>query len=311
MNVQQVSIISNRTDERLEQGYIKPPLFTVEFADSVNVLIDGKDSINVGDDPFNFTVDLRTNLYRARFIKVSKCIIPKINNITPFNNQLQIKHDLGTTAVFSLQPAFYNTTTMANELTSKINAQFVIDGIADTVTTAYDPITKTFSISSVGGDNFFIVDSCSFYTNGKYCCALPAEPLASAPSASTIYGSMAGLIYTRYLTVHSAQLNYYSFGDSLTSDSQQGGDIIAILNCCSIYTPQDYDISFQFAGNYSVIDTPDSPQINIVNSQKNLHSIIDIQVKDEYGNSAQEMMNIGAPYPENTLGITIFLDISF
>ena len=231
MNAQPVSIISNRTNERLEQGYEKPCLFTVEFGDSVNVLIDGKDAINGSDNPFNFTVDLRTNLYRVRNIKVSKCIIPKINNITPFNNSIQIKHALGTTSVFTLQPAFYNTTTLSNELTTKINAQFVIDGIVDTVTTTYDPITKTFSISSVGGNNMFIVDTSTFYLYGKYCCAFPAEPVANAPSSSVIYGSMAGMIYTRYLTVHSEQLNYYSFGDSLTSDSQQGQDIISNFRC--------------------------------------------------------------------------------
>lgn len=311
MSVQPVSIISNRTNERLEQGYEKPPLFTIEYGDSVNVLVDGKDSINASDDPFNFTVDLRSNLYRARSIKVSKCIIPKINNITSFNNTLQIKHDLGTTSTFTLQPAFYNSTTLSNEITTKINAQFVIDGIADTVTTTYDPITKTFSITSVGGNNMFIVDTCSFYLRGKYCCAFPAEAVANVPSSSTIYGSMAGMIYSRYLTVHSSQLNYYSFGDSLTSDSQQGQDIIAILDACSIYNEGDYDVSVQFAGNYSVIKTPDAPQINIVNTQKNMHSRVDIQVKSEYGDDMQDVMNLGSPYPENSLGITLWLKITF
>ena len=79
---------------------------------------------------------------------------------------------------------------------------------------------------------------------------------------------MAGMIYTRYLTIHSAQINYYSFGDSLTSDSLQGGNIIAIIDVCSIYNNGDYSVSVQFAGNYSVIKTNDSPQINIVNTQK-------------------------------------------
>jgi hypothetical protein len=310
MNVQQVSIISNRTNQRLEEGYEKPPLFTVEYGDSVNVLIDGKDAITF-TSPFDFVVDLRTNITRARYIQVSKCIIPKINNITPFNNAIQIKHDLGTTSVFYLQPAFYNTTTMANEITSKINAQFVIDGIADTVSTTYDPITKSFSISSVGGNNFFIIDSCSFYTRGQYCCALPAEPVANVPSTDTIYGSMAGMIYTRYLTVHSERLNSESYASTLTSDPTQGQDIIAILDVCSIYNQGDYDVSVQFAGNYSAIETPNAPQINIVNTQKNMHPIIDIWVQDEYGSDLQDVMNLGSPYPENTLGITLWLKISF
>ena len=90
MNKTLVSIISNRQDENIQTGYDKPPLFCVEKPDTCNVLIDGKDGVNAGDDPFNFTVDLRTNLYRVRSIRVSKCIIPKINNITPYNNTLKI-----------------------------------------------------------------------------------------------------------------------------------------------------------------------------------------------------------------------------
>ena len=311
MSVTRVSIISNRQDEQIEQGYNKPPLFCVEKPDSCNVLIDSKDGINGDDDPFNFTVDLRTNLYRVRSVRVSKCLIPKINNITPFNNTLKIKHALGTTNDFTLQPAFYNSTTLCNELTTKINAEFVARGFADSVTVSYDPVTKSFQIDSVNGDNLFLVNTCSFYTNGMYCCAFEGEPLANAPSKSSIYGSMAGMIYTRYLTVHSGQLNYYSFGDSLTSDSQQGQDIIAILDVCSIYNEGDYDVGVQFAGNYSAIETNNAPQLNLVNTQKNMHPIIDIKVKDEYGNNMQDVMNLGSPYPDNTLGITLWLEIKF
>ena len=307
-----VRILTNRKDEDIETGMSKPPLFCMEEPDSVNILIDGKDSVVLGDDPFNFTIDLRTTLYRARSAKVGKCIIPLINNITPFNNQLQIKHADGfTTAVFSLTPAFYNTTTLSNEITSKINAAYVTAGITDTVTTTFDPITKTFSISSVNSEAFFIVDSCSFITKGKYCAPFESEAVANTPSKTTIYSSMAGMIYTRFLTVHSNQLNYYSYGSSLTSDSQQGQNIIAILDCCSIYNEADFDVGVPFGGNFATIETPSAPQMNVVNSQKNLFSRIDIRVKDEYGNSLQDVMNLGSPYPDNTLGISLWLEVRF
>ena len=62
-----VRILTNRKDEDIETGVSKPPLFCVEEPDSVNILIDGKDSVVPGvDNPFNFTIDLRTTLYRAR-----------------------------------------------------------------------------------------------------------------------------------------------------------------------------------------------------------------------------------------------------
>ena len=51
--------------------------------------------------------------------------------------------------------------------------------------------------------------------------------------------------------------------------------------------------------------------MNVVNTQKNVHPIIDIQCKDEYGQDMQDVMNIGGNYPENTLGITIYLKITF
>lgn len=307
-----VRILTNRKDEDIETGVSKPPLFCVEEPDSVNILIDGKDTINPSDDPFNFTIDLRTTLYRARSAKVGKCIIPLINNITPFNNQLQIKHADGiTTQVFSLTPAFYNTTTLANELTSKINTQYATDGISDTVTTSFDTVTKTFSIQSVNSEAFFIVDSCSFITRGKYCAPFESEPVGNTPSKTTIYSSMAGMLYTRFITVHSNQLNYYSYGSSLTSDSQQGQNIVAILDCCSIYKDSDFDVSVPFAGNFATIETPSAPQLNVVNSQKNLFSRIDIFVRDEYGNNLQDVMNLGSPYPNNTLGISLWLEVRF
>lgn len=307
-----VKILTNRKDDDIETGVSKPPLFCVEEPDSVNILIDGKDSVVPGDDPFNFTIDLRTTLYRARSARVGKCIIPLINNITPFNNQLQIKHADGvTTQLFSLTPSFYNTTTLSNELTAKINAQYAIDGITDSVTTTFDPISKTFSITSVNSEAFFIVNTCSFITKGKYCAPFESEPIGNAPSKTTIYSSMAGLLYTRFLTVHSNQLNYYSYGSSLTSDSQQGQNIIAILDCCSIYNVADFDISVPFGGNFATIETPSAPQLNVVNSQKNLFSRIDIMVKDEYGNPLQNVMNLGSPYPDNTLGISLWLEVRF
>lgn len=306
-----VRILTNRKDEDIETGQNKPPLFCVEEPDSVNVLIDGKDGINATDDPFNFIVALRTNLYRARSARVSKCIIPLINNITPYNNQIQIKHVEGTTAVFTLAPAFYNTTTLSNEITSKINAAYVTAGIVDSVTTAFDPVTKTFSIQSVNTKAFFIIDSCSFITRGKFCAPFESEPVANVPSKTTIYSSMAGMLYTRFLTVHSAQLNYYSYGSSLTSDPQQGQNIIAIVNVCDIYKDADFDVSVPFAGNFASIDTPSAPQLNVTNSQKNMFDRIDIYVRDEYGTNMQSVMNLGSPYPDNTLGISLWLEVKF
>jgi hypothetical protein len=278
----------------------------------VNILIDGKDSITPPTDtPFSFTVDLTANLYRGRSIQALKAIIPKINNVNPYNNTFVIKHDLGTTGNIVLQPAFYNTTSLANELTAKINAAFVAAAIADTVTTAFDSITKTFSITSVGANNFFIVDSGSFITRGRFLAPFESEPLANAPSKSTIYSAQAAMLYTRYITMHSQELNQYAFADSLTSDFAQQTNVIGILDVSNIYDPEDFDAGVPFAGSYKSIVMKDAPQINVVNSQRNMHCVFKVFALDEYGTDLQEIMNLGAPYPANTLGLTLWFSVRF
>jgi hypothetical protein len=306
-----VRIAGNRTDPDIETGMTKPPLFCVEYSDSVNILLDAKDSINpASDNPFNFSVDLKANLYRCRSIKVTKVICPKINNITPFNNQIVIKHALGTTNTMTMTPGLYNTTTLSNEITKVINAGFLAAGIADTVTTVYDPVAKTFSISSVGGLNFFIVNTCNFITRGKYLAGFESQPLADVPTKNIIYSSMAGMLYTRYITVHSSKLTYYSYGDALTSNILQGGDIIAIVNTSDMYNTGDWDIGTQFSGNYATIQTDDASQVNLINTQKNLDSIVDISTRDEWQQNLNQVM-VNGNGASNTLGITIFLKVLF
>jgi hypothetical protein len=243
-----VQLVSNRIDEAIETGAKWPCLVTVENPSSVQILVDSKDSINPGDDPFRFTIDLTTNLYRGRSIRCVKAILPKIPNITVLNNQIQIKHDLGTTAVFSLQPAFYNTSSLSNALTSAINAAFVTAGIGDTVVTSFDPITRTFSITSTGGNNFFIVNTCSFITRGRFMAPFESEDISATPSKSTIYSSAAAMLYTRYITIHSPTIDNYAFSTSITSSFQQQTDIIAIIDATSLPDTTDFDPTIQFTG---------------------------------------------------------------
>lgn len=308
---QPVILVSNRTDESIETGSRWPCLITSEKASSVQLLFDSKDRINPNDDPFRFTVDLTTNLYRARSIQCTKAIIPKIPNVTVFNNQLQIKHDLGTTSVFSLQPAFYNTNSLANALTAAINAALAAASIADTVTTSFNSVTRTFSISSTGGNNFFITSESSFIQRGKFLANFQSKPLADTPTASIIYSGPAALVYTRYITVHSPTLNQYSYSNSLTTSFQQESNIVCILDISNIDDAEDYDPTRAFSGIYKSIDTPDAPQISVLNGQKNFHNIHSFYTLDEYGSPLQSIMNLGDPYPTNELGITMYFKARF
>jgi hypothetical protein len=247
---QPVILLSNRTDEAIETNVRKPCLITTENPDSVQLLIDSKNRVNVTDNPFQFTVDLTTNLYRARSCRCTKAILPKIPNVTYFNNSLQIKHDLGTTATFTIQSAFYNTNSLSNALTAAINAAFAAVPIADTVVTAFDPVTRTFSITSTGCHNFFIAAGCTFITHGRFLAPFESQALASAPTKSTIYSGPAAMVYSRYITVQSPSLNQYSFSNTLTSSFSQQSDIICILDVSNIDNPDDYDPTKAFAGIY-------------------------------------------------------------
>ena len=310
-----IKLYSNRKDEAIETGSDKPPLFCSEDPTSCILLVDSDDRRLSIDTPFKFCVSTGVNLFRPRSIKLSKAILPKINNITPFNNQMQIFHsDLGgtITAVYNLQPAFYNTTTLANEITQKTNAAFLAAGITDTITTSFDSVTKTFSISSVNVEAFYIVNNCSFIERGRYCAPFKSEAIGSIPSTTTIYTSMAGMLYTRSVSIHSLELCAYAYAQSLATNTLLGNNIVAIIDIAAINSPEDFDVSIPFSGNFSSIDTSlSASQINVTNSQKNLYSNITFEVKDEYGENLQDVMNLGGNYPANSLGITMWFLVRF
>lgn len=310
-SAQPVALVSNRTDESIETGARWPCLVQIEYPSSVQLLFDSKDRINPSDDPWNFTVDLTTNLTRARSVQCVRAIVPKIPNVTVFNNTLIIKHQGGTTSAFTLPVAFYNTTSLANALTSAINAAFVAAAIVDTVVTSFDAVTNTFSITSTGGLDFFIVDNCSFITRGTFLAPFESEPLANAPSKSTIYSGPVGMVYSRYITVHSPTLNQYSYSDSLTSSFTQQSDIVCILDISSIEDPVDFDATVPYGGAYKTITTSDAPIISVTNGQKNFHNVQSFFCLDEWGSPVQDIMNLGGNYPANKLGITLYFVARF
>lgn len=306
-----VEIITNSGDNDIETGRILPCLFRVEKPSSTQLLIDSKDRVNPNDTPFNFTVNLSSTLMRSRSIKVVRVIMPKLPNVTVHNNTMLIKHDLGTTAEFTIPPAFYNPTTLSNALTSEINLAFVAAGIVDTVVTAYDQVTKTFSITSTGGNNFFISSTCTFITRGTYLANFESEPIANVPSKSIIYSGPAGMVYTRYVTLHSETLNMNSFAESVTSSSTRPVEVIAILDTTTMAKPEDYDTTKPYSGIYSSVEAVGAPQISTLSGSREIFRFQHLYMLDEYGLDLQQVMTLGAPYNTNQLGISIYLKVLF
>jgi hypothetical protein len=310
-----VKLVGNQQDEDIQTGRSKPPLFTVESPQSIQLVIDGKHSLG-GNNPFSFRATINNNLFRSRLMRVSKVVIPKPPNITPFNNTIKFVSDTGPIFVHTvtLQSAFYNTTTLANEIAKKMTEGSNAD---DIYTAEFDPITRTFQVSLTRlgvPRKFFFVDTCSFITRGIFLAPFESFPELSNPVAvgKTSWNSgVAGMLYTRYAIVSSESLNQYAFSDSRTTTLMLKNNILCVLDLTSIYTPEDYDVGVPFSGVYASITTPDAPHIMVTNPQRNMNDKVDITVQDEYGEDFNACMDMGVDYHTNTLGISIWMEVSF
>lgn len=304
----EVQVLTNQQSDRIKKGEELPFLTQVETGSSVSILVDSKDRIS--GTPSNFRASFRSRIPRVRYIQLEKVIIPKIPNVNPNNYSLQIKHALGTTAVFNLPSGIYSTTALSNQLTNSINAAFVTAGIADTVTTVYNQNTRTFTISSVGLQNMFIVNSCSFITRGQWLVPFASQPITDVPSSPTIQSGIASMLYSRYLTVASQAANLYSFASSITTRASQPNQLVGIVNICEIYTDADFDISIPYTSVYKTLPV-NGCKISVLNTQRSLFEEIDLSIADEYGTQLDTAFDLGAGYPTSVLGMVFLFDCSF
>lgn len=92
-DVRDVRIIGNQEDLAIQSNATKPPLVAAEPLQSINVIIDGRHRLaggDAGETPYDFSVDINHNLFRARSIEVSKVGIARPPNITQHNQNLVI-----------------------------------------------------------------------------------------------------------------------------------------------------------------------------------------------------------------------------
>lgn len=298
----EVALKTNRNEISILEGTTLPPLVQVEDTSSMFLMIDSKDR-SFGTDG-DFTIDLNYRVPRPRYIKLKKLGLPKIPNVNPLNNTIQIKHAGGTTASFTVPPGIYNTTTLANALTSSINTAFAAAAIADTVTSTYDQVSRTFTISSVNVLNWFFVDTCTFITRGASLCGFSGSPLVTAVSTPTQYSGISGMIYSRYLTVSSRSLNQYAFCASAMSGITQPKDVMAIVDLTNMLDASDFDVSIPYSGVYKTIPV-DGSTVNLACRQRTMNESIDFKITDSYGFNVDESLTLGAPYGPNTLGVAL------
>lgn len=312
-------IVSSDMDEDVMTGRTKPPRFVVERPQSISVVIDGK-SRTPGMDPFNFRVSINNNLFRARLARVHKVVMPKPPNINQFNNVINFNvWDGSVTKVASctLQPAFYTSGSLSNELATKMTAAaFAAGAILSIFTVSFDPITRTFNIGHTyngAPEGFYIDNTSSFIIRGEFLAPFASfAPGASAElSPSDINSGTAGMLYTRYAIISSESFNQYSFSDSRATTLFLKNNIICIIDMTTVYTSEDFDVAVPFSGTFTTFETPDAPHIMVTNPQKNMNERVDIFVQDEYGEAFHSVMDLGADYPTNTLGVSLWMEVSF
>jgi hypothetical protein len=249
--------------------------------------------------------------------RVSKVVIPKPPNVTQFNNSITFSiSDGGTITTYSatLPVGYYDTTTLSNELAAKMT-EVTGDPPLYSFSSNFISLSRSFQVTSASGHPFYIHNTSSVITRGQFLMNLASAPPMEDPAivgGVVISGGIAGMVYTRYAIISSESMNQYSFSDSRSTTLLQKNDIICIVDLTSVYTAEDFDQGSPYGGAvYCTIDTPEAPHIMVTNPQRNVNDKIDIRVQDEYGTDYDDLMELGNSAPPNTVGVSLWMEVSF
>jgi len=124
-------------------------------------------------------------------------------------------------------------------------------------------------------------------------------------AARGIPSGLAGLQYTRFITLSSNAINRFSYDESRVTRPGAGGGrgkIVAVVD-----TSLFQILGSGFAGSFLPAQRPNSPFINVNNAQGQLEQFLDFQVRDEFGDSLDFMFDD----PKDQLGITFWMKITF
>lgn len=340
---QLVQLASNMDKDEITMGAVRLTQVVSEEPQSVVFLVDSYDREN--GTSFNFNVNMQSNLFRCRKLTISRCILPKLHNITPMNNTFQFQYERKLQAVpvllnllsppvnVTLTIGYYDATTICNEISARMNAAVLAlealnptgDIVPPIFVCSFDGRTNTFNISMIPAVQagpligtltkwWLITNSGGFLTRGRNFMPFPItfpfinipaldgfHYIGLHPAAQTNYQSgLAGLTYTRYVTLHSSALHQYSYAESRTSSTYIPGKIIAILNTVGSLVD-----ATKFAGVFHPAEYPNAPLISILNPQRQLQKFLDFQVRDEFGFLLDNI------FPNDPMGFSFWMSISF
>ena len=311
--------VSNAQDEDFQTGRSKPPVYTVEKPQSVNILIDSKHRLETGaaQNLFDFSVTLSSNLYRARFVQVKKVIIPKIPNINPNNNRFIIYYadpdtDVSTPLNFEIPGDFYNPSTFCNEVNTQLNLV-----APPNVIFACEYLPQRHRFKLICTTNFYISNESTFITFGGNFIPFPSLPPTAEPiieGSTEIVSGIACMLYTRYIYLCSEALNTFAYAVAKVSDPKINEDVLAIVDVTENYLDTQV-VGAPYTANCRSYATGGAPIISLRNPQRNLSPEMDCYVLDEFCkdlNIAFSQTQATSPYEEpNQLGIAFWLEVTF
>ena len=265
-------------DIDMVSGRFPPQRVRVEPADSINILIKSEDR-TYGND-FEFQCDLITTSSHIRKIQLAKCMLPLLPQINFHNKNILITHADGAINVNFVE-GYYSVQGMVNMMQSVLTAAWIVLDATNSVTVSYSIERRSISIVDDNGENFFIHTNCGFSLYGRNVVQFVTKVAGSALSASIYESTSLGMIYSRYVTLHSSRLTEDQNSYSIIS-SRGPSNIIAILDLSSEYTTSQFAVSSAFPGTDITIDTLNyAPRINILNRNKGL-KVIDFYLEDEF-----------------------------
>jgi len=309
-------LVSNAPDEDFQTGRTKAPIITIERPQSVDVLLDSKDRVIASpDNPFDFRASLNSNLYRSRFMRIKKTVLPKAPNINKQNNILRIISGADVVTNLTIPIGFYTPVSLANEI--QLNATANVPGGIN-FTCVYDDLTKTMHLTSAGvAPDFFISSLTNFVTRGKHLVPFQTHDETAAGNTVALIGStdvrsgIANMLYCRYVYLCSESFNAFSFSVSRTSNPRLNEDVLDIVDLTNTYSDSDWAGSSSAVPGYHMIESPRAPTISLRNPQRNLNPQIDAYILDEYGDNYNELFDLGAGYPPNQIGFSTWMEVTF
>ncbi len=296
------SIPSNHDEIELTDGKIRPARVRNTKCDRILFLADSRQ--RTAGSAFKFQITGYRPIY-GQSCYISRVMLPKLPNINPNDNTLQITNANGTFTIL-LPTGYYNQISLVNILDAGLNAA----GTGDVFTVTYNNTNKTINVTAAALPFYFVAGT-SFDLYGINVAHWDSFPAGSDPAlvgSLSQNSSILGLVYTRYVTITSDRLCANPMDIPRLSNGKT--NVVAVISVAEHFQSSDYDATGTFNGVILVDQSFNDSAVLRIAAQKKDLTLIDYMVQDEFGYTLDLALNLGAGYSTNSLGCLIWLTIT-